>query len=174
MRTIGKRGRRQRGAPPIVGFVCRFIAAWVTGLALLALAPSVERWAIHATIASLGIVARVLRVEWTVSGSDVGFAGAHLEIITDCTPIMPTLALWSAMFAFPAPLPWKLSGMAAVGGGLWVYNLARVLALAFVLRSRPSWFEFLHVYLWQSLTLLVVLTMFVCWVKLLRPDEMTS
>jgi hypothetical protein len=51
---------------------------------------------------------------------------------------------------------------------LWVYNLARILALALVLRFHPTWFEFVHVYLWQTLTLLVVLAMFVSWIRLLR------
>jgi len=157
-----------RRSRTVFGFIGRFLAAWMAGLAILAMVPGVERWAIRATIESLGIAAHMLRVECAVSGAYVKLGGVNLEIITDCTPVMPTLALWGAMLAFPAPAKWKLGGIGIGGTMLWVYNLARILALALVLRFHPTWFEFVHVYLWQTLTLLVVLVMFVSWIRLLR------
>src|SRR2546422_8936675 len=100
-----------RRSRPVFGFIGRFLAAWLAGLAILALFPGVEQWAIHTTIQSLQIAAHMLRAECTVSGTYVKLRGVSLEIITDCTPVMPTLALWGAMLAFPAPATWKLSGM---------------------------------------------------------------
>src|SRR5882672_1229719 len=162
---MGKGPNRGGTLRPVLEFLGRFGTAWLVGLGVLAFVPAIERLAIQATIAGPGIASHLLKVECVISGSNVKIAGADLQIITDCTPIMPTLALWAAMFAFPSPAPWKLGGMATGGAALWVFNLARVLALAFVLRSHPTWFGFAHVYLWQSVTLLVVLAMFVAWVR---------
>jgi exosortase/archaeosortase family protein len=99
------------------------------------------------------MVADALRLEFIASGTRVRIAGVTLEIIMECTPVMPALLLWSAICAFPASARWKLVGVAAGGILLWVYNIARVLSLALVLRSRPAWFPFVHVYLWQGLSL---------------------
>lgn len=157
----------------VFGFIGRFLAAWLAGLAILATFPGVERWAVHATIESLGLAGHMLRVEWAMSGTYVGIGGVNLEIITDCTPVMPALLLWSAMVAYPAPRRWKLAGIATGGVTLWVYNVARVLVLAIVLQTRPTWFEFVHIYLWQTFTLLIVLAMFAGWVRLLRTNEVS-
>jgi len=165
---MGKGPKHEGTLRPALEFLGRFGTAWLVGLGVLAVVPAIERSAIQATIAGLGIASHLMKIECVISGSDINIAGADLRIITDCTPIMSTLALWAAMFAFPAPVPWKLGGMATGVAVLWVFNLARVLTLAFVLRSHPTWFGFAHVYLWQSVTLLVVLAMFVAWVRLQR------
>src|SRR5262249_12608972 len=85
------------------------------------------------------------------------------QIVSDCTPLMPTVLLASAILAFPATWRWKALGLAAGAGALWAYNLTRVLAL-FVVKARwPQAFDFVHVYVWQSATLLVVFLLFRGW-----------
>jgi len=147
----------------------RLVAVWGFSLSLLALLPQLEQEIVHGTVNSLGTLAHVLQLPFEAFLPYVSVAGVSLEIITDCTPIMPTLVLWSAVFAFPAPIGWKLAGVGVGAAVLWVYNLVRILALALVLRFYPPWFEFVHIYLWQSLTLLVVLAIFATWVRLHRP-----
>jgi exosortase/archaeosortase family protein len=120
------------------------------------------------------MAAQLFRIEFSASGPVVSLAGANLEIITDCTPVMPLLVLWSAIFAFPARPGWKLGGILAGGTALWAYNIARVLALAFVLKLRPQWFDFVHVYLWQTFTILIVLAMFAGWLRLLQAKEASA
>jgi exosortase/archaeosortase family protein len=82
---------------------------------------------------------------------------------------MPTAALWIAIAAFPAPWRWKVGGLLAGAGLLWLYNMARILALVPVLAYRPQIFDFIHVYLWQTVTLLVVFALFLLWLKLQQP-----
>ena len=159
-------------APPpaaaraIGGFVARFVGGWIVAIALVSYVPALERWAVSNTIASLHGLARLLRLSVTATDTHLLIAGAGMEIVPDCTPLMPVAALAIAVFAFPAPWRWRAIGIAAGAVLLWVYNLLRILALVPVLRYRPEWFEFIHVYLWQTLTLIVVFVLFLVWLRL--------
>jgi exosortase/archaeosortase family protein len=146
-----------------VGFLVRFILAWLLGLLALAAFPQIEGLAITATLKSISATTLPLDIPCRIVGSSLEIAGANLEIITDCTPIMATLMLWSAMIAFPARGHWRALGMLAGLIVLWLYNIARVLVLAFVLGRQPRWFNFVHIYLWQTLTLGVVGVIFALW-----------
>lgn len=168
---MARRPRGDRASRSILAFVGRFAGAWVITLIALALVPGVERRAVLATTASISLVSHLLRIECVTTGSLVRLAGADLDIVADCTSLMPTLALWAAMVAFPAALPWRAGGMVSGAALLWLYNLARVLALAFVLQAKPAWFDFVHAYLWQTLTLAVVFFLFVLWIRLQRADQ---
>jgi len=149
----------------ILGFVLRFVGGWVLVIALVSWIPALDRWAIAHTIASLGGIARTFRLAFTSSGSSVQIAGASMQIVADCTPLMPIAALAIAVFAFPAP--WRWRGLGLLGGAvlLWLYNLVRIFALVPVLSWKPEWFDFIHVYLWQTMTLLVVFAIFLVWLR---------
>ena len=96
---------------------------------------------------------------------------AALIIIPECTPLMPVLLLAIAMAAYPAPARWKLIGIAAGIAALWLYNVVRMLTLLATLAMRPTWFTFMHVYLWQSMTLLVVSALFLAWLEFAPPER---
>ena len=165
-----RRARNEGMLRPILAFVGRFAGAWVAALAILAVVPAIESWTVSTTIASLCGLLHLFHTECIASGPYVKLGGVDLEIVGDCTSLMPTLALWSAVFAFPAPRVWKAIGIVAGAIVLWVYNLSRVIAVAVVLRSNPAWFEFVHAYLWQTVTLGTVLVLFVLWIRV-RPAE---
>jgi exosortase/archaeosortase family protein len=153
----------------MLGFLARFAGGWVAALVLLALAPSIERWAVRSTISSLLFFTRLFRLQTVAGGDHLSIAGVSIQIVPDCTPLMPTVALWIAIAAFPAPWRGKLVGLAAGAFLLWLYNMARILALVPVLAHRPQLFEFIHVYLWQTVTLVVVFALFLVWLKLQAP-----
>ena len=149
----------------ILEFLTKFLCAWVLALAVIAAIPAVERWTLQATMTSLSVLAHLLRTDYVATGPYVTLAGSTLEMVSDCTSLMPTLAFWCAILAFPAPWPWKAIGMLSGALILWTYNLARVVALALIIRSHPGWFEFVHAYLWQTITMGVVLLTFIGWIR---------
>jgi exosortase/archaeosortase family protein len=153
---------------PVGGFLLRFVGGWIVVLAVAAWTPGIEQWAVRNTIASLGVLSALLRLAFHADGNFVQMAGASVQIVPDCTPLMPAAALWISIFAFPSAWKWKWIGALAGLAVLWVYNLLRILALVPVLIHRPEWFEFIHVYLWQTMTLLVVFGLFVLWLGLQR------
>ncbi len=163
--------RRRTLAPretsrPVLGFLLRFALCWVGALGLATLFPRIEQWAIGGTMWSLRMVLLPFARDAVVAGSSLQVGGASLQIVSDCTPLMPTAALWAAVLAFPAAWRWRLTGLGVGAAVIWIYNLARILALVPVIAHRPQWFEFIHVYLWQTVTLIVVFTCFLAWLRM--------
>jgi exosortase/archaeosortase family protein len=150
---------------PVVGFLLRFAVLWVTGLVLLALLPAVERAAVRWTVASLEAVSRVLPVESTFTPPFLYLGGISLEIVPDCTPLLPALAFAAAVTAFPASLYWKLTGLLLGTALLWLFNVVRLFALIAVLAWAPSLASFAHVFFIQTLTLLLICLLFCLWLR---------
>lgn len=160
--------RQPSALRPVLGFVLRFAGVWLIALLILALVPAVEEAAIANTVASLLMLAGWVGFDGHRGAEFIHIAGVSLKIVPDCTPVMPITSLWAAVIAFPAPLPWRIGGLLAGAFVLWFYNLLRIYALMAVLAFRPGWFEFIHVYLWQTVTLVVVFALFVLWLHVQR------
>lgn len=170
-RPPGLNAPRRTEVRAVLGFLARFVAGWVATLVLLALVPAIDRWAVSHTVWSLLLTTRLFGVASSGAESDVVIAGVSVQIVPDCTPLMPTAALWIAIAAFPAPWRWRFGGLLAGAVLLWLYNMARILALVPVLAYRPQLFDFIHVYLWQTATLLVVFALFLLWLKFQQPRD---
>lgn len=155
-------------------FLLRFVGGWLAVLVLFAFAPGIEHWMVRHTIGSLLFVTHLFGVQSQSSGTDLSLSGVSLQIVPDCTPLMPTAALWIAIVAFPAPWRTRLTGLGVGALLLWAYNLVRILALIPVLAHKPELFEFIHVYLWQTVTLLVVFAIFLLWLRLQQPRMSTA
>jgi exosortase/archaeosortase family protein len=155
-----------RAGPGTLGFVLRFVLCWAAALGLLSLVPAIEGWAIRGTVVSLVLLLRAIAAQPLVSGNIIHAGPASIEIVRDCTPLMPTLVLGAAVAAFPAPWRPKVVGVLAGAAAVWLFNVVRVMALIAVLWWMPRHFEFVHVYLWQAGTLLVVTALFMVWVRL--------
>lgn len=168
-RAESRKPPRRAEVRAVLGFLARFAGGWISILLLIAFVPAIEHWAVRNTISSLLFITHLFRLGSTAGGESVSIGGVSIEIVPDCTPLMPTAALWIAIAAFPAPWRGRLAGLAAGALLLWLYNLARILALIPVLANRPQLFEFIHVYLWQTVTLLVVFALFLLWLRFQQP-----
>lgn len=157
-----KARRTVRG--PIL-FVLRFAAAWIAALVVIALFPAIDRRAVRITVDQLVWLVRLAGMP-AVTQNDIIQVGTTmpLQIIPDCTPVLPTAALWAAMFAFPVTWRRRLIGMALGAAAIWGFNLARVLMLIAILGWPPMVVNFLHVYVWQAISVLFICTVFVLWV----------
>jgi len=164
-----RKAPRRAEIQAVLGFLARFAGGWISILLLLAFVPAIEHWAVRNTISSLLFITHLFGLGSSTGGESINISGVSIEIVPDCTPLMPTAALWIAIAAFPAPWRWRLAGLAAGALLLWLYNLARILALIPVLAYRPQLFDFIHVYLWQTVTLLVVFALFLLWLRLQQP-----
>jgi exosortase/archaeosortase family protein len=151
---------------PVFGFLLRFLLIWAVALTLATLIPRIETWAIASTLWSIAVVLRPFTSHAVTAGSMLQVGGVSFQIVSDCTPLMPTAALWAAIGAFPSTWRWKLIGLGVGSLIVWLYNIGRILALVPVMAHRPQWFEFVHVYLWQTVTLLVVFACFLAWLHL--------
>lgn len=149
-----------------LGFLFRLALGWTAALLLIAFVPALERAAIGATVACVRTLLHAASIPATATGAILDVRGRLVEISPDCTPLFPTLVLWAAILAFPAPARWKLAGALAGAAALWLYNLSRLMATIAVILARPAWFDFVHATLWQTVTLVVVIGLFVLWLRL--------
>jgi len=173
-RRSGHRDRARRVAEAserswVIGFGVRLLIGWALAIVALSLLPAIDRSAVTATVWSVSAVLRAITFHPEITGTTIRLGSAALQIIPECTPVMPVLLLAIAMLAYPAPGRWKLAGTAAGITALWIYNVLRMLALLATLAVRPAWFKFTHVYLWQSVTLLVVCALFLAWLRYAPP-----
>ena len=151
---------------PAVFFLLRFVALWLGALLAISWVPGIEVLAIRNTVATLGAAVALFAHHVHASGSVVSARGVSFEIVADCTPLMPAIVLGAACLAFPAHWRWRLAGVICGTVALWTYNQIRLLILFVVKWRWPAAFEFVHVYLWQTFTLIVVFLVFVAWLRI--------
>lgn len=91
--------------------------------------------------------------------------GFSIEVKDTCNASNVTILLWSAILSFPAPLTQKLKGAAFATLALHAINLLRIVSLFYLGQFDSNWFEFAHLYIWESLIVLVTLVLFWMWVQ---------
>jgi exosortase H (IPTLxxWG-CTERM-specific) len=150
---------------PIVLFLVRCLAYWGLSLWAVSRLTWIEEAGVSATVHTLHAVLRVFGTGVERMDSALFVGGTSVEIVSDCSPHMPYLIFAAVVLAFPAPWSRRLLGLLAGAAVIHVFNVVRILALIGVLVWKRSWFEFAHVYLWQTGTILVVFATFALWLR---------
>ena len=102
-------------------------------------------------------------------GSSLYAGGEGVSIVSDCSPHAPFLIFAAVVLAFPSTWRQRLLGLAVGAVGIHVFNTVRIIVLMQILIWRPAWFEFAHVYLWQTGTVLMLFVTFALWLRWLGP-----
>ncbi len=80
------------------------------------------------------------------------------------------IILIAAMLAYPAPWSATLVGILAGNLTVQALNLVRIISLFYLGQWSETAFEWAHLYIWQALTMLDVLVVFLIWLRWLgRP-----
>ncbi|MBF0551687.1 MAG: archaeosortase/exosortase family protein [Deltaproteobacteria bacterium] len=96
--------------------------------------------------------------------------GFKMIVGQGCDGVESLLLVIAALAAFDLRLKQKVGGILAGAGLIYVVNLTRIVGLYFTLRYRPDDFDFAHIYMGQTVVILVGLLFFVCWIhKFSRP-----
>lgn len=103
--------------------------------------------------------------EKTVVRDGAIIGGATVEIMRGCEGIEGMLLLIAAVLAFPARTHLKVYGIA--GGILFIYafNLARIAGLYYTVRYKPALFDMMHIYVGQTVIIIVSLIFFIFWLS---------
>jgi exosortase H (IPTLxxWG-CTERM-specific) len=114
-------------------------------------------------------VLRLVGVHAASSGPILTLSTFAVEIGSNCNAIYEVGLYTAAVWAYPAPWRQRLVGTLVGATVLYVVNVLRIGTLLVVGLVQPSWFETTHLYVWQTLFLLVVATCWIAWVSRLRP-----
>jgi exosortase H (IPTLxxWG-CTERM-specific) len=101
-----------------------------------------------------------LRSAAILSNPARGFA---LEVRDGCNGVNVTILLWAAILAYPSAWNRKLLGLAAGGIVVQTLNLLRLISLFYLGQYNQSWFEFAHLYLWETMIILDAVVFFAVW-----------
>jgi len=93
--------------------------------------------------------------------------GFGIRIERGCNGVEALIILFSAIFAFPAPLKNKLLGFAVGFFAIQALNLVRIVSLFYLGQWNQVAFEWFHLYLWQALIILDALVVWLVWLRTL-------
>lgn len=99
-------------------------------------------------------------------GTVMTIAGKRLDIILDCTALNYSVIFTAALIAWPAGLKKKFWGLSIGLALIMMLNLSRIVFLGWLGGNYPAWFEIFHSYLWEGGFLVVVLLLWICWVRM--------
>lgn len=149
----------------VLGFLLRCLAYWGVALALVSRVPAVDAAGVSITVRTLQLVLGLFRMPVQRSGSALFVANTSVQIVSDCSPHMPYLIYAAVVLAFPATWRQRLLGLVFGAVVIHAFNTIRILALIAILSLRREWFDFAHIYLWQTGTVLAVFGTFALWLR---------
>lgn len=155
-----------RAKRPVVGFVVLF--AVLMGVFYgITFVPAVSKRIIPAYMrlnAKISVAVLNLFGEGAKArGTSVSSSRYSVDIRHGCDAVEPTALFVAAVLAFPAALRFKLSGALVGILVLAAINLVRIVSLFYTGIYRPTWFEIMHVDVWQPVFILLALTLWVIW-----------
>ncbi|MEM1412679.1 MAG: exosortase H [Pseudomonadota bacterium] len=110
----------------------------------------------------------VIAYENVIQDVDTGFG---VRIVRGCNGVEALIILFSALFAFPAPLKYKVIGFIIGFFAIQGLNLVRIISLFYMGQWSMAAFEWFHLYLWQALIILDALVVWLIWLRKLPPRE---
>jgi exosortase/archaeosortase family protein len=146
-------------------FIVRFTAVWLAGLILLVVCPQIEARAARGMALLLSGIYAALGNNPQLSGTLLEVGGARAEIVGPCTPLVAIIQLGAAMLAFQARARSRVRGLLIGACLLWVFDVLRVMFMFELLARESPHFGFLHAYVWQVLTVVVVWSIFWIWTR---------
>jgi exosortase H (IPTLxxWG-CTERM-specific) len=99
------------------------------------------------------------------------FTRFRIQMAYGCNGAHVTILLWAAVLAFPATWKQKAMGLLAGTSAIHAVNLVRFISLFYVGIYNRSWFDFAHLYLWESLMMIDTLVIFWTWAHFVRKSE---
>jgi exosortase H (IPTLxxWG-CTERM-specific) len=163
-----------RGKPALNLAMVRFLALFFTVLLILFLAeltPPVQRMIVvpwTAFLASCSAFVLHLLDSNAMSNGNVlqdMRTGSGIAIEAGCNAVEACIMLAAAMFAYPASLRSKITGLVMGCLAIQALNLVRIVSLFYLVQWSARAFEFAHLYLWQALIMLDVLLAWLLWLR---------
>jgi exosortase H (IPTLxxWG-CTERM-specific) len=150
----------------------RYAVVLSLGFLLIALRPVNDRlvdpyttFVAHQARVALNLLGESARVDGQVLSSP-RFA---VQIYNGCNGLEAILVFVAGVLAFPAPWMKRLVGVVLGVLTIQVVNIIRVVSLFYIGIFKPQWFAVSHVFIWQSLIILVGVVLWLVWVQRYAP-----
>jgi exosortase family protein XrtM len=98
-----------------------------------------------------------------LNGTQLSSPQVSFEIVRGCEGMEGILLMISAMCAFSMAWREKLKGVLVGVVFIYLFNLLRIVGLYYLMRYNPGAFYFAHLFVGQSITIVIVSVYFVLW-----------
>ena len=147
-------------------FSALFVLFSVTFYVIARLTPSTFASLNNYTAAMLGFSLRALGIDPSVRGVFVSAGDFGVEIITECSAIFILILFSSFVLAYPTTFKNKAIGLIFGIPILFAVNALRLVVGFMSGMWRPDLFEYVHVYLWQTIIIILVFISCLVWLQL--------
>jgi exosortase H (IPTLxxWG-CTERM-specific) len=151
-------------------FVLLFALFAGVGFALV-LAPPLVPFFEYLTRCAAAISAEIIRIagghivikDYTLTSPDNGFS---IVVVYGCNGINVIILLWAAQLAWPAGR-WmdKLKAMCLGALVIQAANTLRIISLFYLGQWNKTWFEAMHLYVWEILIMVLGLALFAAGIR---------
>jgi exosortase H (IPTLxxWG-CTERM-specific) len=100
-----------------------------------------------------------------VSGAALSSNNFSMNMVAECTAIIPIVIFFCAVVAYPSGGKEKASGIAIGILALTVLNLIRTSSLFYIGSTFPDFLDIAHYLVWQSLMILAAIFLWLFWVE---------
>lgn len=108
----------------------------------------------------------------TVSGSSISSSEFSVSIGTGCDGLVPIMIFVSAVLAYPSNVRAKAFGILVGVFCLYFLNIIRIISLFYIGLRFYSFFDTAHLLLWQSITILAAIVLWLFWQRRIAHVEM--
>lgn len=107
-----------------------------------------------------------------LNGTQLTSPHVNFEIVRGCEGMAGMLLMISAMGAFSMAWRDRLKGILLGIACIYVFNLLRIVGLYYLMRYYLSAFYFAHLFVGQSITIVIVSVFFILWIsRSTKPNE---
>ena len=103
------------------------------------------------------------------AGAHVIHEGFAVQIVGECVGLYEIFIFSACVLAYPATWAQRARGLVLGSGLILVFNLLRIVALLLVGAHAPEWFDFFHLYFWQTTLVLLVGAAWLAWIRWVLP-----
>lgn len=149
-----------------LAFAGRFLAFLTVFYAVVAFNPINDGAVVPFTGAVTRVAAQVVRLfdrDVQAVGTTMASSRFVIDVKNGCNAVEVMIFFTAAVLAFPAPMRVRIAGLAAGLPLIQLLNLVRLASLFWIGTRHPSLFNLFHVALWQTVMILIGVTMFVVW-----------
>ncbi|MEA1865078.1 MAG: exosortase H [Euryarchaeota archaeon] len=143
-------------------FFTFFCAAFYSATVLI---PSAFATLNNHTATTLGFLLQVLGMHPAVQGAMVSVADFSVKIIGECSALYVFILFSSFVLAYPTTLQNKAVGLLFGIPALFAVNTLRLVIVFLVGLWRPDIFEYVHVYLWQPIIIILIFISCLVWLR---------
>ena len=163
-----KRNTNKKGRSSILLFILGFVVIIGLFYAFFSTEFFKEHILAHVANANAAISSVILNLlgqGTTASGSSVTSSVFSIKVETGCDGIEPIALFATAVLVFPVAFNYKWPGVIAGSVFLAVMNLLRVISLFLVGVYIPSFFDFMHVEVWQVIFIILAIITWLIWIQ---------